>query len=156
VSARATPSASAPASSEYGDLNNDEEEEQKPSVEYLDSLNDYRKRSRSRENEGVKRTKQAKLEDEHVNGFAPGPVQPNGFTDARPVADEELSPAPLMDDPIVYGTFITLHGDMCSHYDIIVNGAPVPFSEITEEHHELMTPDEYTAYFDILQERSAI
>ncbi|KAF8740047.1 hypothetical protein AX14_008956 [Amanita brunnescens Koide BX004] len=139
VSARATPSASAPASSEYGDLNNDEEEEQKPSVEYLDSLNDYRKRSRSRENEGVKRTKQAKLEDEHVNGFAPGPVQPNGFTDARPVADEELSPAPLLDDPIVY-----------------VNGAPVPFSEITEEHHELMTPDEYTAYFDILQERSAI
>lgn len=39
---------------------------------------------------------------------------------------------------------------------IIVNGAPVAFSEITEEHHELMTPDEYTAYFDILQERTAL
>jgi len=139
VSARATPSASAPASSEYGDLNNDEEEEKKPSVEYLDSLNDYRKRSRSREDEGVKRTKQIKLEEEHVNGIAPESVQLNGFSDAVPMADEDLPPAPPVDDPVVY-----------------VNGAPVSFSEITEEHHELMTPDEYTAYFDILQERSAL
>ena len=117
VSSRATPSASAPASSDYGDLNNDEEE-QKPSVEYLDSLNDYRKRSRSRENEGVKRTKQAKLEDEHVNGFAAEPVQPNGFADALPVANEELSPGsvPSLDDPIVYGTFVTAQRYVLSPY----------------------------------------
>ena len=117
VSSRATPSASAPASSDYGDLNNDEEE-QKPSVEYLDSLNDYRKRSRSREDEGVKRTKQAKLEDEHVNGFAAEPVQPNGFADALPVANEELSPGsvPSLDDPIVYGTFVTAQRYVLSPY----------------------------------------
>jgi len=108
VSARATPSASAPASSEYGDLNNDDEEEQKPSVEYLDSLNDYRKRSRSREDEGVKRTKQIKLEEEHVNGIAPESVQLNGFSDAVPMADEGLPPAPPVDDPMVYGMFIAL------------------------------------------------
>ncbi|KAF8637861.1 hypothetical protein AX17_002487 [Amanita inopinata Kibby_2008] len=137
VSAQATPSAiSAPASSEYGDLGNDEEEEQKPSVEYLDSLNDYRKRSRSREDEGVKETKMPKLE-EQMNGFTVEAIQVNGFeghemTEEAPV---ELS----SDDSIVY-----------------VNGAPVPFSQVTEEHHEMMSPDEYTAYFDILQERSAI
>lgn len=108
MSGRATPSASAPASSEYGDLNNDDEEEQKPSVEYLDSLNDYRKRSRSREDEGVKRTKQLKMEEEHVNGIAPESIQPNGFSAAVPVTDEELPFAPPVDDPIVYGMFIAL------------------------------------------------
>ncbi|KAK2461270.1 hypothetical protein APHAL10511_006797 [Amanita phalloides] len=131
VSAQVTPSASVPASSEYGDLNNDDEEEQKPSVEYLDSLNDYRKRSRSREDEGVKRTKLPKLEDEHVNGIVPVSGHPNGSA--------ELIPTDALDDPTVY-----------------VNGAPLPFSEIAEEHHELMTPDEYTTYFNILQERTAM
>ncbi|KAF8627334.1 hypothetical protein AX15_004407 [Amanita polypyramis BW_CC] len=137
VSAQATPSASAPASSDYGDVNFDEEE-QKPSVEYLDSLNDYRKRSRSREDEGIKRMKLPKLGDEHVNGLSPESVQLNGSVE-EPRMDEEVSPAPPLNDPFVY-----------------VNGAAVPFSEITEEHHELMTPDEYTAYFDILQERTAM
>ena len=101
MSAQATPSASAPASSEYGDLNFDEEEEQKPSVEYLDSLNDYRKRSRSREDEGSNRMKLPKLGDEHVNSFTLESVQPNGFAE-EPRVQEEV---PSLDDPIVYGTF---------------------------------------------------
>lgn len=28
------------------------------------------------------------------------------------------------------------------------------FSEVTEEHQELMTPEEYTAYYDVLQTQS--
>jgi transcription initiation factor TFIIE subunit alpha len=30
----------------------------------------------------------------------------------------------------------------------------MPYSAVTEEHHELMTADEYTAYFDVFQARS--
>ncbi|KAM6503446.1 TFIIE alpha subunit domain containing protein [Amanita muscaria] len=139
VSGYATPSASAPASSDYGDLNIDDEEEQKPSVEYLDSLNDYRKRSRSREDEGMKQTKLPKLGEEYMNGFSPEAARPNGSANGHPeMAAEDASALPL-DDPIIY-----------------VNGAPVPFSGITEEHHELMTPDEYTAYFNVLQDRSGM
>lgn len=36
----------------------------------------------------------------------------------------------------------------------LVNGTPKPFSEVTEEDHELMTPDEYTTFFEVLQARS--
>lgn len=35
-----------------------------------------------------------------------------------------------------------------------VNGVQKPFSEVTEEDQELMTPDEYTAYFEVFQARS--
>jgi transcription initiation factor TFIIE subunit alpha len=41
-----------------------EEEEQKPSVQHLDSLNGYRKRSRSQEDEGAAAKKLAKIEFE--------------------------------------------------------------------------------------------
>ena len=37
---------------------------------------------------------------------------------------------------------------------LLVNGEPMKFSEVTEEHQELMTPEEYTAYFDVFQARS--
>lgn len=37
---------------------------------------------------------------------------------------------------------------------LLVNGAPKPYSQVTEDDHELMTPEEYTAFFDILQARS--
>ena len=30
----------------------------------------------------------------------------------------------------------------------------MPFSAVTEEHQELMTPEEYTAYFEVFQSRS--
>ena len=39
-------------------------------------------------------------------------------------------------------------------FHLSVNGVPKPYSQVTEEDHDLMTPDEYTAYFEILQARS--
>jgi len=42
------------------------------------------------------------------------------------------------DDPIVY-----------------VDGKPMPYSQVGEEHHDMMTADEYAAYFEIFQQRSA-
>ncbi|KAF8137484.1 TFIIE alpha subunit-domain-containing protein [Boletus edulis] len=37
---------------------------------------------------------------------------------------------------------------------VSVNGVQKPFSEVTEEDQELMTPDEYTAYFEVFQTHS--
>jgi len=34
---------------------------------------------------------------------------------------------------------------------VSVNGIQMPFSTVTEEHHDMMTPDEYTAYFEVYQ-----
>ncbi|KAJ8586326.1 hypothetical protein M405DRAFT_795743 [Rhizopogon salebrosus TDB-379] len=105
-----------------------EDEEQKPSVQYLDSLNDYRKRSRSKDDEGATTTKLPKIDvsepEPYVNGL------PSVDTDAR--ATENGAD----DTPV------------------LVNGVPKPFFEVTDEDTELMTPDEYTAYYDILQLRS--
>ena len=33
---------------------------------------------------------------------------------------------------------------------LLVNGEAMKFSEVTEEHQELMTPEEYTAYYEVL------
>jgi len=38
---------------------------------------------------------------------------------------------------------------------ISVDGNPIPFSQVGEEHHDLMTAEEYAAYFEIFQQRSA-
>ncbi|KAF9234259.1 TFIIE alpha subunit-domain-containing protein [Melanogaster broomeanus] len=101
----------------------EEEEELKPSVQYLDSLNGYRKRSRSQEDEGAAAKKLSKLEAE--------PPVTNG-ADELPQVEEPAGDGPL----------------------IFVNGVQKPFSEVTEEDQELMTPDEYTAYFEVLQAHS--
>lgn len=59
------------------------------------------------------------------------------------------------DDPIVYGACTRFAISQGSNADWnAVNGKPVPYSKVTEEDHELMTPDEYTAYFEIMQSRS--
>ena len=59
---------SVPSGSDFDDFGNDDED-QKPSMEYIDSLNDYRKRSRSREDVGgSSRFKVPKVEPEIVNG----------------------------------------------------------------------------------------
>jgi len=113
----------------------DDEEDRKPSIEYLQSLNDYRKRSRSREDIGTPKTKVARLTDNSggkANGHVTVPIvvepqQPD-------VADEGT----LLDDPVVY-----------------VNGVPKAFSEVTEDDHGLMTPEEYTAYFEVFEARAS-
>ncbi|KAG6819988.1 hypothetical protein H0H93_006818 [Arthromyces matolae] len=140
-SAMPTPSGlSLHGSSEYGDLSYQDDIDQKPSVEYLDSLNDYRKRSRSGEDEGTNtKTKLTKV-DEKLNGY--GYSMENGIVpvveNAVIIATEQTpSLTPLGGDPIVY-----------------VNGKPVPFSTVTEEDHDLMTPDEYTAFFEVMQAQS--
>ncbi|KAF9459655.1 TFIIE alpha subunit-domain-containing protein [Collybia nuda] len=137
ASAQATPSGlSRPGSSDFGDFANDDEEDRKPSVEYLDSLNDYRKRSRSREDEGSTKTKIARV-GEVLNGYGYSPDSGITPVEENAVMVADVVPPPPEDDPLVY-----------------VNGKPVPYSKVTEEDHDLMTPDEYTAFFEVMQARS--
>ncbi|KIK68629.1 hypothetical protein GYMLUDRAFT_36105 [Collybiopsis luxurians FD-317 M1] len=131
ASAQATPSGSVPGSSDFDDFG-EEDEDRKPSIEYLNSLNDYRKRSRSQEDEGSgNRNKIAKVE--LTNGDLKQDVPMNVDIDVSATGynGEDKDPR---EDPIVY-----------------VNGNPVAFSKVTEEDHELMTPEEYTAYFEVMQ-----
>jgi transcription initiation factor TFIIE subunit alpha len=134
ASAQATPSGSVPGSSDFDDFG-EEEEDRKPSIEYLNSLNDYRKRSRSQEDEGsAGRNKIPKTES--LTSLPSVPSVPSVPVDIN-VEDEVIggnSGSAPKEDPIVY-----------------VNGNPIPFSEVTEEHHEMMTPEEYTAYFEVMQ-----
>lgn len=90
---------------EFGE--NDDDDDRKPSVEYLDSLNDYRKRSRSREDVGTPKSKIAKISesrDTHahetrVNGDSNG----NGHFHVPEVAEPVVDETKPADDPIVYG-----------------------------------------------------
>jgi len=125
-SAQDTPSINLSLGDDFGDLP-DEEEDTKPSVEYLNSLNDYRKRSRSAEDEGRAGKKMAKTESDVANLVE----------DVTMAVDNDASEAPPEDDPIVQ-----------------VNGQPMAFSKVTEEDQELMTPEEYTHYFEVFQARS--
>ncbi|KAL4071438.1 hypothetical protein V8B97DRAFT_1871035 [Scleroderma yunnanense] len=117
ASAQATPSALA---SELG-----EEEDQKPSIQFLDSLNEYRKRSRSVEDEGTAAKKIPKVDSEPPDSN----IHPEAFV--------SYGANGASDDPFV-----------------LVNGISKPFSQVTEEDQELMTPDEYMAYFEVFQARS--
>ena len=115
VSALPTPTGqSVLGSSDSGDFGYDEEEEdRKPSVQYLDSLNAYRKRSRSHEDVGsAAKIKQIKIDaTEGIYGIGNGVgVVINGYTpengievehDAVMVGDTAMLPE---DDPMVYGT----------------------------------------------------
>ncbi|KAF9028677.1 hypothetical protein BDZ89DRAFT_1133472 [Hymenopellis radicata] len=106
VSAQATPSGmSAPGSSDFDDVGNDDED-RKPSVEYLDSLNDYRKRSRSRENEGDPgRFKVPKVEDvAPCHGPNVGPPLTNGNGNGIVVVNGDTPQAMIMDDPMIMCT----------------------------------------------------
>ncbi|KAF7986296.1 hypothetical protein HWV62_35242 [Athelia sp. TMB] len=131
ASANGTPAA-IPGGDDFG---GSDDEDRKPDVQYLNSLSDYRKRSRSRSDVGTHTPKLAKL---HDNGFEAAKANGNG-----PVASNENTHAIVVDgtpsvDPTVF-----------------VNGAPKAFSEVTEEDHDLMTPEEYTAYFEVLEAQSA-
>ncbi|EIN08206.1 transcription initiation factor TFIIE alpha subunit [Punctularia strigosozonata HHB-11173 SS5] len=113
----------------------DEDEDVKPNVELLNSLNDYRKRSRSRDDEGPG------SDSKRLRG-SPTVPETNGTTSTQEMMemDEDMEGVPPptaldgtpADDPIVY-----------------VNGEPMAFSQVTEEHQEMMTPEEYTAYFEV-------
>ncbi|KAF9568654.1 hypothetical protein CPC08DRAFT_678934 [Agrocybe pediades] len=143
-------------------FNDDDEEDRKPNVEYLDSLNAYRKRSRSQEDVGqTTKVKVPKVEtpssgtvngytngtgalDTHVNGFS------NGFTNGHTASGVPESQDAIMESQGEADTLAVPDDDPM----VMVNGVPKPYSQITEEDHDLMTPDEYTAFFDVMQARS--
>ncbi|KAI0337217.1 hypothetical protein BDW22DRAFT_1364381 [Trametopsis cervina] len=103
-------------------LEQEEEEDVKPSVAYLDSLNAYRKRSRSRSAErGRAKTPKLAGYDSPHDAEPPEPVDAAGQA---------------ADDPMVY-----------------VNGEPVPFSSVTDEQQDLMTPEEYEAWWEVAKAR---
>ncbi|KAI0307613.1 TFIIE alpha subunit-domain-containing protein [Multifurca ochricompacta] len=132
LAASAAPSTQHTPSGEFSFLD-DFEEDRKPNIAYLDSLNEHNKRSRSAEDEGEAEKKLARVEDGW--GLANGEQLMNGVEGTRTGTDANIVP---QDDPIVY-----------------VDGKPMPFSQVGEEHHDLMTADEYAAYFEIFQQRSA-
>ena len=174
MAASAAPSTQHTPSGEFSVLD-DFEEDRKPNIEYLDSLNEHNKRSRSIENEGDAERKQARVGDGNGSGVSgwglglgqqgQGQGQENGEQQLLPVNGVESS-GPVVedavvaeDDPIVYGLYFLFLGDVLS---VVLNGRlfsvdgkPMPFSQVGEEHHDLMTADEYTAYFEIFQQRSA-
>ena len=43
---------------------------------------------------------------------------------------------------------------LCWQWIVLVAGISKTYSQITDEDHELMTPEEYTIYFEIFQARS--
>lgn len=135
-SAVATPSGlSVPGSSDFDHL--EEEEDKKPSIEYLNSLNDYRKRSRSQEDVGSSgKNKLAKVQGNAngANGNGNGMVVNGGVQIQSTTTEVPNGTGKAPEDPIIH-----------------VNGVAKPFSQVTEEDHELMTPEEYTAYFEVLQ-----
>ncbi|RXW21252.1 hypothetical protein EST38_g4614 [Candolleomyces aberdarensis] len=140
VSTIATPSATVP--SEFG-ADMDDEEDRKPSIQYLDSLSEYRKRSRSIDDVGSGGPRTPKIaktdSSSSVGGFANGFGSASEFSSSFSSAYEEPPPPsqPAGEDPLVY-----------------VNGVAKPLSLITEDDHDMMTPEEYTAYFQILEENS--
>ncbi|TFK34509.1 hypothetical protein BDQ12DRAFT_689715 [Crucibulum laeve] len=151
-SAQATPTTGF-SQSDFGDFPpsslpppDDDEEDKKPNVEYLDSLNEYRKRSRSTEDIGESgRGKLLRVGEPGVNGNGAANGHVNGYgvngfgngdIDQDVGMGDDASPQGGDDDPVVY-----------------VAGAPKLFSEVTEEDHDLMTPDEYTAFFEVMQTR---
>jgi transcription initiation factor TFIIE subunit alpha len=74
----------------------EEDEDIKPNVEYLNSLNDYRKRTRSEE--------ESESVEERTRKVAKTAVDEALFGGDHPEDNVEDGSAPPDDDPIVYGT----------------------------------------------------
>lgn len=107
VSVQDTPSSFGAALSQFDDLQ-DDEEDRKPSIEYLDSLNDYRKRSRSREDEGTAK-KIAKVEDVNDLHFGTDSGEMNGVTNGHTTVDTPMADGHIPeDDPLVHGSSVYL------------------------------------------------
>ncbi|KAH9478542.1 Transcription initiation factor IIE subunit alpha [Psilocybe cubensis] len=151
----------------FSHVNEEEDEDKKPNVEYLDSLNAYRKRSRSQEDIGAGgKAKVAKMDNGIVNGYMNGygggingHVNGNGHAVVNGLVNGyENGHGHVVDeaqDAIMESQGESVPGTELDDDPIVmVNGTPKPYSQVTEEDHDLMTPDEYTAYFEIVQERS--
>ncbi|KAI0726537.1 TFIIE alpha subunit-domain-containing protein [Fomitopsis betulina] len=103
----------------------DEEEDVKPSLEYLDSLNEHNKRSRSFDD--VDGTFDS-VKTPRLNGYeSVYEMSPVGSPTVVPAEEEGA----LADEPMVNAA-----------------GKSIRLSEVTEEHQEQMTAEEYTAYYE--------
>ncbi|EPS98247.1 hypothetical protein FOMPIDRAFT_1126886 [Fomitopsis schrenkii] len=119
-----------PAAPTLGDDFADEEEDVKPSLEYLDSLNVHNKRSRSFEDvDGTL----GSVKTPRLNGY-------ESVHETSPVESPAAAAAPAEEEGA-----ITVLADGLMVY---VAGQPIRLSEVTEEHQEQMTPEEYTAYYE--------
>ena len=131
--------------SDFGD---DDEDDIKPSIQYLDSLNDYRKRSRSHDDVdgGSATPKMAKL-NSHVEIASVAVVMPGSGSGILGVGENGIVMA-----ADVFGTSSIVRSTLRVRFScpFSVNGESVPLSQVTEEHQELMTPEEYTAYYEVL------
>ncbi|KAI5123232.1 hypothetical protein M0805_001321 [Coniferiporia weirii] len=124
-----------------------DEEERKPNVAYLDSLNTTRKRTRSPEDEGERENKAFRS----VLGtpiFSRSASALSGMVDSPSPFPEPVLPHTDMGD-----TEPMLSGDQPMALDpvVLVGGQPMPFSQVTQEiADEKMTPEEYTAWYELL------
>jgi hypothetical protein len=129
LAASAAPSTQHTPSGEFSVLG-DFEEDRKPNIEYLDSLNEHNKRSRSAENEGDAERKQARVGDgDGVSGWGlglsqQGQGQENGEQQQQhlpihgvesPGLDAEVGVV-AEDDPTVYGLYFVFWAfSRCRH-----------------------------------------
>jgi len=109
----------------------------KPSIEYLNSLNEYRKRSRSTDDVGIPVSSSGKKVARMDLSVAP-PIPRSSVSENTQVEHVEMDSHSFGNDPLVY-----------------VNGESMLFSQVSEEHHELMTPEEYAAYFEVFQSQNS-
>ena len=105
----------ASGSDDSGEFMDNEEEDRKPSIEYLDSLNDYRKRSRSREDEGSAKKKVVKTGETNGYAYSLG-AELTDKSDAIMVA--EVTPE---DDPIVHGKFLFSYRGELVHCSALIS-----------------------------------
>jgi len=152
----------------------DDDEDRKPNVEYLDSLNAYRKRSRSVEDVGPQsRTKVTRLNGNvylgvngygYHNGITGNVESPAGSGGDEPPASQDTGMDSQSEGLLVEGLVdVAVFGSssiFCFRFEgakslpHAVAGVEKLYSRVTDEDHELMTPEEYTAYFEIFQARS--
>ena len=147
-SSQPTPTATVMGSSSAGSPNfprflsqlndDDEEEDKKPNVEYLDSLNAYRKRSRSAEDiAGPSRIKATKLDGEvstvngrhlSVNGYLSRNASDGSLDGSLPddppqsqdaIMGSQTTEAGSVDDPVCYG--LSFAGPLCFFILLTVN-----------------------------------
>jgi len=124
-----------------------EEEDRKPILTYLDSPNPSGKRSRSREDDGERTSKAMRSTagtptfSRATSGFAsavdtPSPLPDVGIFRSDGEGDIEVMEAVdglSAEDPVVF-----------------VGGFQMPFSQVTQEiADERMTPEEYTAWYEL-------
>ena len=122
MAASAAPSTQHTPSGEFSVLG-DFEEDRKPNIEYLDSLNEHNKRSRSAEDDGAEADSAAERKLARVVGWeqgqaANGDVPMNNLLENGSgvmVADVDVD-APPEDDPIVNGqcSFLPSYAILCS------------------------------------------